>query len=581
MRLVSFIQQRYGIVVLFLLLLLSASCQRAVPDYPPQMVRAVRLMEPRPDSALHLLDSLAPLVPQLPEEARMYHALLTIKAKDKLYIKATSDTLINRIVEFYEKHGNRERLVEACYLQGGAYRDLEDAPRAIAVYQRAAELGKKYASDTLNGRIYGQMASLFAFQNLYNASLEATKQAYHYFSISNNYSGVAYAWRDMARIHDKQHRPDSAEFYYRKAYGQMCNKVSPQKACGIGSEIAGFFFSHNKADSAWVWVRKIRTKNLTSLIVLAQLYYLQQKTDSTIACCQQVLQGDNIYYHRSAYRLLTTIAEDREDYSLAYQHAAHCIQALDSISSITQSEAVKQTYSLYNYTIAERENEQLKLKAEQEKVLFARMLLMMLLLLLLIGYMFYRFHKRHQEYAAREQLLRQILDEYKERGKNITKNEAQIATLNDILATRKSDTLEYLKLAAEAEKLKIQNEQLFANRREQEIRVQILCTSDIYLHFHRAHDSSDLNKADWEQLAEAIDTAYPNFTRQLYALCPRLSEQELYICYLVKIDIKRNQISILLNRADSTISNSLSRLYKKIYGEKGNSRQMDEVIRAL
>lgn len=581
MRLTSFIQQRYGIVVLFLLLLLSASCRRAVPGYPPQMVRAVRLMEPRPDSALHLLDSLAPLVPQLPEEARMYHALLTIKAKDKLYIKATSDTLINRIVEFYEKHGNRERLVEACYLQGGAYRDLEDAPRAIAVYQRAAELGKKYASDTLNGRIYGQMASLFALQGLYDASMEATKQAYHYFSISNNKSGMAYAWRDMARIHDMQYRADSAEYYYQKAYTYMYENVSPQEACGIGSELAGFFFNHGQVDSALVWARRMQLINpdyLTSL-VLAKVYHHQQKIDSALVYCQKVLSTKNRYYHRSAYRILASIAEERKDFPMAYLYATRCIQALDSISSITQSEAVKQTYSLYNYNIAERENEQLKLDAAKGEALLAQLLLFLVALLAFIGYLFYRIRRHRREYAERIQFLQTILDEHKALSESrIAENKEQIVKLNRLSTEQEYNSLEYSKLEAQARVLEVKNEQILADRHEQELRMQIFRESDIYLHFHRASQSSELTDADWKQLVEAIDTAYPYFTKRLYTLYPQLSELELNICYLVKVGIKRSRISALLNRAPSTITNSLSRLYKKIYGTKGNPQQMDDII---
>ena len=51
----------------------------------------------------------------LPEEARMYAWLLRIKANDKLYIPHTSDSVINRIVKFYEGFGDRERLAEAYF----------------------------------------------------------------------------------------------------------------------------------------------------------------------------------------------------------------------------------------------------------------------------------------------------------------------------------------------------------------------------------------------------------------------------------------------------------------------------------
>ena len=105
--------------------------------------------------------------------------------------------------------------------------------------------------------------------------------------------------------------------------------------------------------------------------------------------------------------------------------------------------------------------------------------------------------------------------------------------------------------------------------------------SDIYLHFHHATKSSELKENDWKQLSEALDATFPNFQRHLYALYPKLSEQELRICYLIKTDLKRSTIAELLSRSVSAITNSLSRLYEKIHNEKGTPQQMEEIIQKL
>lgn len=186
-------------------------------------------METHPDSALACLDSLSISITEWPEEVQMYYKLLTVKAKDKLYIPATSDTLINRIVRFYKDRQDDARLMEAYYYKGSVYRDMEDAPRAVDAFQHAAEIGENCANDTLNGRIYGQLASLFAFQGLYAESMKATKEAYKYNSACHNYRGVAFCLRDMARIYDMNNQKDSAENYYREAYTLMKEKISPEK----------------------------------------------------------------------------------------------------------------------------------------------------------------------------------------------------------------------------------------------------------------------------------------------------------------------------------------------------------------
>lgn len=55
--------------------------------------------------------------------------------------------------------------MEAYYYKGSTYRDMKDAPRAVDAFLRAAEIGKRCSNDTLNGRIYGQLASLLPFKD--------------------------------------------------------------------------------------------------------------------------------------------------------------------------------------------------------------------------------------------------------------------------------------------------------------------------------------------------------------------------------------------------------------------------------
>ena len=128
----------YIAIWVFLLIGIPACEQHT--DYPPAMQQAEKLMDARPDSALHLLQGMADTLTMLPDEAQMYYHLLTIQAKDKQYITHTNDSLINRIVAFYEDLDDKERLMMAYYYQGSTYRDMNDAPRALKAFQQALDL---------------------------------------------------------------------------------------------------------------------------------------------------------------------------------------------------------------------------------------------------------------------------------------------------------------------------------------------------------------------------------------------------------------------------------------------------------
>ena len=76
------------------------SCMRQEKPLPAELSRAESVMWEHPDSALLCLSSLDSSIMNEPENIRMYHALLKIKAKDKLYIPHESDSLIKSIVQY-------------------------------------------------------------------------------------------------------------------------------------------------------------------------------------------------------------------------------------------------------------------------------------------------------------------------------------------------------------------------------------------------------------------------------------------------------------------------------------------------
>ena len=89
--------------LLLLLLIGACGCRNRKTSYPPLIRQAEYWAEACPDSAIACLDSIDASLQELTEEERMYCHMLRIKAEDKLYIPHTSDSLINRIVRFYEQ----------------------------------------------------------------------------------------------------------------------------------------------------------------------------------------------------------------------------------------------------------------------------------------------------------------------------------------------------------------------------------------------------------------------------------------------------------------------------------------------
>ena len=106
-------------------------------------------------------------------------------------------------------------------------------------------------------------------------------------------------------------------------------------------------------------------------------------------------------------------------------------------------------------------------------------------------------------------------------------------------------------------------------------------SSDAYLLLQqRMAEGNYLNKQDWKEVEQQLQTVYPGFSSQLRSLYP-LSELEYQVCLLIKLRIPTKDIAAVLARDVSTISTVRSRLYKKVFGHKGGAKEWDDFILSM
>lgn len=105
--------------------------------------------------------------------------------------------------------------------------------------------------------------------------------------------------------------------------------------------------------------------------------------------------------------------------------------------------------------------------------------------------------------------------------------------------------------------------------------------SDEYVALQRRiTDGQRLQEEDWSTVEQHLKKIYPGFTAQLRGLHP-LSELEYQTCLLIKLRIAPKDIAAVLTRDLSTISTVRSRLYKKVFGQKGGARDWDDFILSI
>ena len=262
--------------------------------YPEAMRQATRCLEDQPDSALCYLSSLDATIGKEAEETRMYHALLKLRAEDKLYIDQTSDSLIMRIVAYYDRHGDADKRLEAYYMLGRVYRTLGDAPRSLRAFQTALEIGEGSARWPLLGRIHEQMNYLFAYQELYPEALRSIEASLRIYQDNGSMRGIAVALRNKARIFDRYQRLDSMAYYYRLAYETACASQDTFMANHLLNEYISAYMDHGMVEEGAALIHllpeEIREKNPIGQYSLGMTYLRWEKPDSARLCFQNALR---------------------------------------------------------------------------------------------------------------------------------------------------------------------------------------------------------------------------------------------------------------------------------------------------
>ena len=118
-------QSLWQIIILWGLCLLMPACNRHAAC-PPELIALDAACDTAPKQVLEQLAEMSVDMAAAPEYVRMKYDLLKTKASDKAYILHKSDSVMKRVVAYFEKYGTPAEKMEACYYMGSVYRDFAE-----------------------------------------------------------------------------------------------------------------------------------------------------------------------------------------------------------------------------------------------------------------------------------------------------------------------------------------------------------------------------------------------------------------------------------------------------------------------
>ncbi len=93
-------------------------------------------------------------------------------------------------------------------------------------------------------------------------------------------------------------------------------------------------------------------------------------------------------------------------------------------------------------------------------------------------------------------------------------------------------------------------------------------------------EGRSMTEGDWTELAETVDNVYMGFSEKLYSLY-RMSEQDYRVSLLIKIRMQPKDIATLTAHSKESIASTRSRLYQKVFGKKGSTKDWDDFILSI
>lgn len=167
-------------------------------------------------------------------------------------------------------------------------------------------------------------------------------------------------------------------------------------------------------------------------------------------------------------------------------------------------------------------------------------------------------------------------------NQNIEQNLQRIAQLESIIQKLGNEN-SMLRLELEEQKARLDYANTIAmiENEKREQAETVIFGSDVYLRMKSLlAQGRSMNDHDFVELNQVVNSVYTNFTERMYSLC-KLSNHEFRVCLLVKVRVQPKDIATLTAHSKEGIATTRSRLYQKVFGKKGSSKEWDDFVLSL
>ena len=548
------------------------------------MRTADSLMEEHPDSALAILKRDSLEICRSGKDFRLWYALSRTEADDKCYILHVSDSAIRIAAGCYDSYGSALQRVRADYLLGRVYCDMHLYGHALTSFNKAIAVDAE--NDSVINRYKARAATwagyVYEVEGLHKDALRYNKLAYGYAKKAGAQVTEIYSLRDIGRSYRDLKRNGIAIPYYQQAAKKAKTIDDANLYNMVMEELAGIYIEEGRLDEAYA---ALNTKFLaTTDKDIASHYYIWAmyfekigQLDSAVAYDKRGMKYSEISIKRDVSldlaRLLTK--QGKRDEAMEY-YEKYSVYS-DSVEASELKETSDMLSQVEKSIDVERKNA--ALASSQLRLAAVMSILVVVVVIASVALLGMYLKRKRKQREQLERVRRYRLERSMKEKQRAQQNKERIALLENEL-TASNQTLSELRqelIRNEAEMLKYKDALTAFEQKHGELLVADLADTDVYKLYH--DPIARPTSADYHMLVEALNKAYSDFTLRLKEFYPDIRSNEMWICCMVKTGLTSKEICNISSYSYSSIGMAKVRLYGKMLGKKGSSRDFDTFIR--
>ena len=576
------------VIFLLLIIMILTSCA-GNRKYDDLMQRADSIMNVNDDSAkvaIRMLDGVKFQLPEFSQSQKMRYELLRHKAMNKACITFTSDSVMKKVVDYYDNHGSANERMLANYVLGCVYRDMYEAPMALEYYNKATEQADTTAADCDYGtlyRVYSQMGFLFSKQYLPYQLLDAFGKAVKYAYLAKDTLNAIINYQNRENAYSYLGNKDSViaiNLHAATMFKQIGNNYAAAIAFGCNynyyvekedtlnalKTFKAYFSTGYEGNSEY------EDSKAYVLCQKGTYYMFTAQLDSAYNNLQQSLRLCKSYSIKAATtKALAQYYAKVNQPAMAMKYALQSSEYNDSDLIEARKTQLQQVQAMYDYG----RNQEIARMAEQKAKRSTQMNYMIVFAcVILFLFLSYIYRKQLALKKKRIAASKLVYEDSLLKLKRLQEEKAQLVAEKDKklaqIITEKENAIS--KLVSEIHD--IQNRYSLSSMSDAYL---VLKNSSIYKKIQciEAHPLEEMTEEDWTELADTVEELIPNFIPMLKN---RVSDRDYRICLLIRLGIPASLMARLLNLSDAAISKSRKTMLKKLCGKVGKPKEFDEYV---